>query len=80
MKDKLINSPDQKQEYNDKLDALASTAMSNILHGVYSHPGVLIEINKMAESNRQSLAMEIAERSYVMATVMLKKRKEYLMK
>lgn len=83
MKEKPINPQivvDLKREYNDKLDILASTAMGNILHGVYSNPGVLAELGKCAEDNKQSLAMEVAERSYVMATVMLKTRKEYLIK
>ncbi len=76
MKSKNINI----EEYNKQLDILAQEAMKCTLTAAYSHPTILTILNDAAIANNLTIAQEIADRSYVMATTMLKYRHKFLMK
>ncbi len=52
------------------LDELAAKAMSAILTGLWSDPGMMDEASKLASNQKVSLALFVSEQSYVMANAM----------
>lgn len=68
------------EEYNKQLDELAKEAMKCILRGAYSNPIILGQLGQVAIDNKLSIDEEVAERSYLIASVMLKRRTPFLMK
>lgn len=65
-------------QYNDKIDSFALQAMDSILKGIYSNPLMLVELDKIAKEGNKSLADEVAERSYIIAAVVMRVRKKYI--
>lgn len=57
-----------------QLDELAARAMQGILSTINS-PGAIELYEKLANDNKQGVVFEIAERSYLMAHAMMKKKK-----
>ncbi len=76
----MKQKPDNVIEYNKQLDELAKEAMKCILNGAYYHPVTLAQLGEIAAQNKVSMVLEIAERSYTMATIMMKHRRKFLMK
>lgn len=70
--------PDFYKDYNEQLDSLASETMQSILIGIYGNPLTLKLLDDAAKDRNKSLADEIAERSYIMAAIMMRVRKDYL--
>ena len=66
-------------EYNKKLDELALEAMKCILGGADRSPIVLSMLFDAGQARQISATAEVTERSYEMAAMMLKYRKQYLM-
>lgn len=66
------------ESYDQQLDEIALEAMKCILSGTYSHPGILLEMEKIATDRGRSTIQEVAVRAYGMAAVMLQTRKEYI--
>ena len=56
------------------LDELAVEAMKAIIGSVYLSPQMMAAMADVARDNKNSLALEIAERSYLMAGAMLEKK------
>ncbi len=65
---------------NDFVDDLAKEAMKAILQGLYSHPNMLGMMADIAAENKKSVNQEVAERSYLMAIAMVKRKHEVLKK
>lgn len=65
-----------KQEIKT-VDDLASKAMQAILSSI-SNPAMIEIFDKIAEEKKQSVISEIAERSYLMAYAMIKKKDQMI--
>lgn len=72
--------PNPSNKYDiPELDLLAKEAMSAILQGIYSNPNMLEMMADISEKNKNSVNQEVAERAYLMAVAMIK-RKERILK
>lgn len=60
----------------DRLDELAQEAMKSILIGLHSNPIMFEIMDSLAKEQKHSINQEIAERSYLIATAMLKCREK----
>ena len=63
--------------YNEKLDILASSAMSQIIRGIFSQPIMMSDLDKVARDKGKTLAQEIAFLSYEQAAMMMQESKKY---